>query len=47
MFAAVSEPIAEDFAPEANKEWYHPLLKSKDQGASDQRQSETDHYRLG
>jgi hypothetical protein len=30
MFAAVSEPIAEDFAPEANKERYHPLLQSND-----------------
>jgi hypothetical protein len=26
----VSEPIAEDFAPEANKERYHPLLQSND-----------------
>jgi hypothetical protein len=26
----VSEPIAEDFAREANKERYHPLLQSND-----------------
>ena len=35
MVATVSEPIAENFAPEANKEWYHPLLQSKDQATSD------------